>query len=87
MTWEAFFAAIGAIVSGAFGCALVIREFRRRDRSALSAERAELEADLSHVRKDLLNCRAYAFHLAAMLADRGVEVPSDPHYHDEDDAM
>jgi hypothetical protein len=75
--------AIGALVTGAGGCIILIREFRRRDRRALKRELDELGEDVMELRANLIVCRRYAFHLVERLADSGLDIP----YPDEWDGV
>jgi len=81
--WGAVIAGIGAIVTAAGGCALVISEYRRRDRRALKAERDALSSDLAQLRNDLVICRRYSFVLAEELAGLGHDVPAPHPLHDQ----
>lgn len=83
MDWGAVFAGIGAIITAAGGCILVISEFRRRDRRALRNERDELSRDVSALRNDLVICRRYSFELAEYLTDLGHDVPAAHPLHDQ----
>jgi hypothetical protein len=76
--WEVVLAGIGAILTAAGGCLLVIREFRRRDRLALKRELDELSIDVSELRSDMVICRRYAFLLGEILAEHGIDVPEPP---------
>lgn len=78
MDWETLIAGIGAILTAAGGCVLVIREFRRRDRVALKQELNDLSVDVTELRADMVICRRYAFLLGELLADNGIEVPEPP---------
>jgi hypothetical protein len=69
---------IGALLTGAGGCVLVIREFRRRDRQALKRELDELGLDVAELRTAIIICRRYAFLLVEKLADHGVDIPEPP---------
>ena len=69
---------IGAILTAAGGCALVIREFRRRDRKALTEEVDALSVDVHELRSSVVICRRYAFLLAEKLADHGIDIPVPP---------
>ena len=69
---------IGAILTSAGGCVLVIREFRRRDRKALKQEVDELGIDLSELRHAVVICRRYAYLLVDTLARHGIDVPEPP---------
>ncbi len=78
MDWTTLFTGIAAILTGAGGCILVIREITRRDRAAMRIEVTELSNDVSNLRHDLVACRRYAFDLAEHLADHGIEPPEAP---------
>ena len=78
MDLEAILAGVGAIVTAAAGVVLIVREFRRRERLASLKEIDEMSAELSRLRHDFLAFRRFAFGLAQMLADRGVDVPPAP---------
>jgi len=69
---------IGALLTGAGGCVLVIREFRRRDRRALKRELDELGVDVAELRHATVICRRYAYLLAEKLADHGIDIPEPP---------
>ena len=71
-------AGIGAILTAAGGCLLVIREFRRRDRIALKKELDDLSVDVAELRSDIVICRRYAYLLRERLADHGIEPPEPP---------
>jgi hypothetical protein len=73
--WSTIATSIGAILTGAGGCALVIREFRRRDRIALKREADALADDVLDLRANLIVCRRYAYHLVQHMADHGIEIP------------
>jgi hypothetical protein len=76
--WTALFTGLAAILTGAGGCILVIREITRRDRAAMRAEVIELSTDVADLRHDLVACRRYAFGLAEYMAERGLEPPEPP---------
>lgn len=78
MSWQTLFTGIGAILTAAGGCALVIREFRRRDRRALKREVDDLAMDVSELRAEIVMCRRYAYLLAERLAQHGIELPEPP---------
>jgi hypothetical protein len=69
---------IGAILTSAGGCALVIHEFRRRDRQALKRELDELAVDVSELRHAVVICRRYAYLLLEKLAHHGIDIPDTP---------
>lgn len=75
MNWQALVAGIGAILTGAGGCIILIREFRRRDRRALTRELDELGRDVQELRANLVVCRRYTFHLVEKLAEHGMGIP------------
>jgi hypothetical protein len=79
--WQTFVLALGTFLTGAGGITLVIREFRRHDRKALTGEVDDMAEDLAQVRHDLVMCRRYAFDLSALLADHGHHVPDPPEVH------
>jgi hypothetical protein len=72
------FAGIGAILTAAGGVMLVIREFRRRDHRAARRTIADLNADITELRHDVLTCRRYAYLLAERMVELGHEVPERP---------
>jgi hypothetical protein len=76
--WQTLLTGIGAILTGAGGCILVIREFRRRDRRALKQELDELSVDVSELRASVIICRRYAYLLAEKLTDHGIDIPEPP---------
>jgi hypothetical protein len=76
--WQTLFSGLIAILTGAGGCILVIREVTRRDRAAMRHEMAELSDDVTVLRADLVACRRYAFELAEELARRGGDPPMPP---------
>jgi hypothetical protein len=76
--WQTVLTGIGAMLTAAGGCALVIREFRRRDRRALKREVDDLAFDVSELRADIVICRRYAYLLAERLAEHGIELPEQP---------
>jgi hypothetical protein len=80
--WTAILTGIGAVLTAAGGCTLVIREFRRRDRLALKRELDDLSTDVSELRVDVVALRRYAFFLAQELAALGYEPPQAPPIHD-----
>jgi hypothetical protein len=67
------FAGIGAILTAAGGCALVIREFRRRDHRSAVRTIADLNADITALRHDVITCRRYAYLLAEQMTELGIE--------------
>ena len=75
MNWQAFVAGLGAILTGAGGCVVLVREFRRRDRRALKRELDELGHDVQELRSNLVICRRYTFHLVEKLAAHGLGIP------------
>lgn len=74
MSWEAIFTGIGAILAGATGVALVVHEFRRRDRSAYNKEVEELSRSLHQCRKDFLAYRRWVYLLGEKAVEAGVEI-------------
>lgn len=72
------FAGIGAILTGAGGVALVVREFRRRDRRAANRQIDDLTAEVTALRHDVITCRRYAYNLAEQMVELGHEVPPRP---------
>ena len=77
MDWQTLAAGIGAVLTAAGGCTIVIREITRRDRSAVRREMNELSEDVTVLRADLVACRRYAYELAEALARHGIE-PDEP---------
>ena len=75
MEWGALFVGIAAIVTAAGGCALVIREFRKRDRREMQRVLDESSFQLAKLQGECMEVRVRAFKLAGMLADMGVVVP------------
>ena len=75
MDWQTIVTGVGAILTGAGGCVIIVREFRRRDRIALKRELDDLGEDVTDLRANLIICRRYAFHLVEKLADHGMEIP------------
>lgn len=84
MDWTTILAGVGAVLSAAGGCIILIREFRRRDRVALKRELDELGDDVLDLRANLIVCRRYAFHLVEKLADNGIEIPYPDGWEDDD---
>lgn len=78
MDWQTFALALGTVFTGVTGVVLVVHEFRRRDRRALTDEAGEMGDDLASLRHDLVMCRRYAYDLAVLLADHGHDVPGPP---------
>lgn len=78
MNWQAILTGIGAIITSAGGCFLVIREMIRRDRKAIRHQLSDMSGEVSVLRADLVACRAYAFHIAEHMAALGVEIPEAP---------
>jgi hypothetical protein len=79
--WQTILTGIGAVLTGAGGCVLVIHEFRRRDRLALKRELDDLSNDVSELRVDVVALRRYNFFLAQELAALGYEPPPAPPSH------
>lgn len=69
---------IGAILTAAGGCWLVITEFRRRDRRQCREETDELNDALHATRMDFDAYRAWAFELRQSAIDAGVFVGDPP---------
>jgi len=78
MTLEAILAGIGAILTAAFGVALVVREFRRRDRKESRAEIEELNDEVHALRADFISYRQWAYELAVSLTSAGIAFPPAP---------
>ena len=78
MDWGAIFVGIGAIVTAAGGCMLVIAEFRRRDRREMQRLVDESHHALNALQAECMEVRVHAFKLAARLADFGVIMPPEP---------
>jgi len=76
--WGAIFLGIGAIVTAAGGCALVVREFRKRDRLEMQRLVDSSALALAQLQTDCMAVRLHAFKLAALLADHGIIAPPEP---------
>ena len=81
MDWQTLATGLGAVLTGAGGCVIVIREVRRRDRRALKREVDALSTDVTSLRADLIACRRYAFTLAERLTRAGHVVEAPPELH------
>lgn len=81
MDWQTLATGLGAVLTGAGGCIIVIREVRRRDRRALKREVDALSVDVTELRSDLIACRRYSFMLAERLTRLGHEVEAPPELH------
>ena len=81
MDLAAILTGVAAILTAAGGCALVIREFRRRDRTDCQADIDQLSDDLHVVRSDFAEFRRWAFFLREQAIDAGLDVgePPPPH--------
>lgn len=77
MDYAAIFTGIAAILTGAGGVMLVVREFRRRDRRGYQYEIDELNEELHLLREDFTAFRRWAFTMHQRAADAGADV-SDP---------
>jgi hypothetical protein len=86
VNWQAILAGIGAILSAAGGTALVVREFRRRDRRSANRQIEELGDEVSMLSNDLAACRRWAFGTMTRLADQGIEVQAPPQLHHIEEA-
>lgn len=78
MDWQTFVLGLGTFASAVAGCVLVVHEFRRRDRKALTQEVSAMSDDLAEVRHDLVACRRYAYDLAMRLTSNGLHAPEPP---------
>ena len=76
--WTTLFTGVAAILTGAGGCILVIREVTRRDRKAMRTELSELSTDVTLLRRDLVECRRHGFELSELLARHGIDPPEPP---------
>jgi hypothetical protein len=85
VNWQALVAGIGAILTGAGGCIILIREFRRRDRRALTRELDELGRDVMELRESLIVCRRYTFLLSEKLAEKGLGIPYPEEWEKDED--
>jgi len=69
---------IVAILTGAGGVLLVVREFRRRDRRECQRDIDELTQDLHLIREDFADFRRWAFTMHAKALDVGADVSNPP---------
>jgi len=75
---EAVLLGIGAIISAAGGCALVIREFRRRDRRGMQRLLDDTSDELVVTHQRLVGYRRWGFNLSERLAAHGETAPPPP---------
>ena len=78
MDLEVIFAGIGAILTAAGGCYLVIHEFRLRERRACKKEIDELSADLHTTRQENITLRRWIHQVRILGSAAGIELPDDP---------
>lgn len=78
MSPEAIFTGIGAILTGATGVALLVHEFRRKDRREMQKAIDELEAELAVLQHDYLVLRKFLMQISQLLIDHGIDAPEIP---------
>ena len=81
MDLAAILTGVAAILTAAGGCALVIREFRRRDRTDCQQDIDQLSEDLHVVRSDFAAFRRWAFFLREQAIDAGLDISEPPPPH------
>ena len=75
---EQIFTGIGAVVTAAGGCTLILREMRRRDRVESQREIEELSRELHDLRNSFLEFRHFTFSLRSLMVDNGLNPPEAP---------
>ena len=78
MDWDTILLGSTAIGAQIGGCALVVRELRRRDRKEMQRTIDERDTEIAQAHRDYIDCRQYAFSLATQLADHGLDVAPPP---------
>ena len=74
----ALIAGLVAVITGAAGVLLVLREIRRREHNAARREVTEMVTEFYKLDNSYIDLRLHCFRLRQQLADLGVEVPPSP---------
>lgn len=78
MDLAAIFTGIVALVTGIGGIVVAIREVRRRERRAATANMRAYEHDLNQCQAENVKLHQYTYVLRTRLADEGHDVPDPP---------
>lgn len=78
MSLDAIFTGIAAIVTAAGGLAIVVREFRRRDRRAAQRELDDVITQLERLQHDYIELRKFMLQISELLIQHGIDPPALP---------
>lgn len=78
MDLAAVFTGIGAILTAAGGTALVVREFRRRERKECDKEIEELSTELHAVRQRVIRLEQWAYRVQRQASHVGIVIEETP---------
>lgn len=81
MDINAILAGCAAILTAAGGIALVVREFRRRDRRAAQRQLDDVIRELALLQHDYIELRKFMVQVSELLIDRGIDPPVMPPPH------
>ncbi len=81
MSLDAVLAGVAAILTAAGGIALVVREFRRRDRRAAQRQLDDVIRELAALQHDYIELRTFMVQVSELLIDHGITPPPMPPPH------
>lgn len=72
------FTGIAAILTAAGGMAIVVKEFRRRERRAMQRQIDDMSQELNLLQHDYLELRKFLMQISQLLIEHGLEPPETP---------